>query len=415
MRTMGVYSGGHRADWLPLDLKRAAAVQENHFYGGVPGSTAGTGTLHSGRRRGHSWKTPGERVGPMPGEGTRTPARVWGAVKVPAPQLRVLPCRFSKNRRGATLCLLILLTLMRPVSCGAPEQKDLQRDRLSAPYRACLLRGASDFYSFCKRNDCSPERLGQSAAVTSDMLVKYVQHLYDNRKPYWVAKHAVLAMQTVYRQHKGHLRPAWDSIQTWRLEKPVLSRTPMRPEFLHAICSYGVLAATFLDRKRSLLWWAFIVCLKVGFHGLLRPKEWFCLKSSEIRLPVKRGFFESRVCVVSVLDPENKAVKGRVQVRLIRAEGALAWLLWYVPHLPQEARLWPSSPRTFRNMPDEALRFLSLENCKFTPGSLRAGGATHRLETGVSPQISNSKGLGPRTKVCGVICRRQRPPQHCSA
>ena len=137
----------------------------------------------------------------MPGEGTRTPARVWGAVKVPAPQLRVLPCRFSKNRRGTTLCLLILLTLLRPVSCGAPEQKDLQRDRPSALYRARLLRGASDFYSFCKRNGCSPERLGQSAAVTSDMLVKYVQHLYDNRKPYWVAKHAALAMQTVYRQH----------------------------------------------------------------------------------------------------------------------------------------------------------------------------------------------------------------------
>ena len=123
------------------------------------------------------------------------------------------------------------------------------------------------------------------------MLVKYVQHLYDNRKPYWVAKHAVLATQTVYRHYKGHLRPAWESIQTRRLEKPVLSRTPMRPEFLHAICSYGVL----LDRKRSLLWWAFIVCLKVGFHGLLRPKELFCLKCSEIRLLVKRGFFESRV------------------------------------------------------------------------------------------------------------------------
>ena len=121
VRIVGVYSGGHRADWLPLDLKRAATVQENRFYGGVLGSTAGTATLHSGRRRGYSWKTPGERVGLMPGEGTWTPARVWGAVKVPAPQLRVLPCRFSKNRRGATLCLLILLTLVRLVSCGAPE------------------------------------------------------------------------------------------------------------------------------------------------------------------------------------------------------------------------------------------------------------------------------------------------------
>ena len=40
-------------------------------------------------------------------------------------------------------------------------------------------------------------------------------------------------------------------------------------------------------------------------------------------------------CVVSILDPKIRAVMGRLQVRLIRAEDALAWLLWYVPHLPQ--------------------------------------------------------------------------------
>ena len=107
--------------------------------------------------------------------------------------------------------------------------------------------------------------------------------------------------------------------------------------------------------------------------------------------------------MISVLDPKNRAVMGRLQVRPIRAEDALAWLLWYVPHLPQEACLWPSSPATFRNMLDEALRFLSLENCRFTPGSLRAGGAIHRLETGISHKISNSKGLGPRTKVWSYL------------
>lgn len=264
--------------------------------------------------------------------------------------------------------------------------RNLQRDRLSAPYRARLHDAASGFYQYCKRRGHSLRQLSKSASLTGDLLVDYVQTLYDNQKPLWVAKHAVLAMQTIFRHHRGHLRRAWDSIQSWQLERPIRSRVPLRPELLEAICTYAVLAALRFDRKRALVWWSFTVSLKVAFHGLLRPKELFNLRCSEIRLPQSRVFMDSWVSVITILEPKNRAAMGRVQVRLIRDSDTLAWMLWFIPHLPGSCRLWVSSPRTFRSCLSEALTFLSLDRIKVTAGSLRAGGATFRLEKGVHPQ-----------------------------
>jgi len=93
------------------------------------------------------------------------------------------------------------------------------------------------------------------------MLIEYIQTLFDRGRPLVLAKETVLAVQTLFRHLKGRLRPAWDSISSWRLREPVRSRVPMRIEFLIGLCRYGCLAAARLDQGRALLWLAWVTSL----------------------------------------------------------------------------------------------------------------------------------------------------------
>jgi hypothetical protein len=226
----------------------------------------------------------------------------------------------------------------------------------------------------------------------NEVLILYLQHLFDSGKPLWVGKHAVLAVQTLFRPLKGKLRSAWDSIAAWRLQRPVSSRVPMRIEIMTALCHYSALAACKLDQARSALWMSFATVVRVGFFGLLRPKELFALTPSVIRLPTKVSFPSARVATITVVDPKNKGALGRVQVRIIRDPSCIAWLCWLCRGLPPGHRLWPGSRALFCKMLKTALDFLDLGNLKLSPGSLRAGGATHLLETGVA--VANIKFMG---------------------
>ena len=279
--------------------------------------------------------------------------------------------------------MVVAWCLVRPVDGTA---LNLQADRLSLAYKRRLGKAAVLFSQWCQRRGASTAALSKDPVKMNSWLIQYLQTLYDTHRPFWLAKHTVLAMQTLFRPLKGQLRQAWDSVGTWRLQKPVQSRTPMRLEIMTALAFVAVLHATVLDMKRCREWMAFSVALRVGWWSLLRPKELFGLKRGHLRLPSVSSFGGLRVAVLTIVNPKNKAFMGRLQVRMMRDEDSLAWLGWHCASLETADLLWPYSRQLFVKLLRDALRFFDLEHLGLTPGSLRAGGATHMLETGVPVQ-----------------------------
>jgi hypothetical protein len=225
--------------------------------------------------------------------------------------------------------------------------------------------------------------LGERVADLNNILVDYCQWCYNEGKASWVPKYAILAFQLQYRHLKGHLRPAWDSMFAWTSLEGTGSRIPLRLEIIQGLCYYSIMAGLWFDRPRALPWLAFGIALRTGFHGLLRPGELFDLQRQAVMLPGPGMFRGLSVGVVAIEEPKNRGPGARQQVRMIRDPTALAWLQWLAAPLPSTGLLWPFGRVAFCRMLHESLQFFGLQSLGFSPGSLRAGGATYLLECGV--------------------------------
>lgn len=156
----------------------------------------------------------------------------------------------------------------------ARQRLNLQTNRLSAAYRARLGLSWEILTLWCSDRDFEPSTFSDSRAVNA-LLIQFIQELYDLGASVSLALHAVLAVQTRWRELKGQLRPAWDSIASWKLLLPVSSRTPLPYVLLQALVRFAVFSAVIRDPPSAPIWWAFVPALFAGFFGLLRPKELF--------------------------------------------------------------------------------------------------------------------------------------------
>ena len=265
---------------------------------------------------------------------------------------------------------------------GAEGPGSLQEDRLSPAYKGRLLQAGRLFLAWLARSGVAREQLWTDAALMNEVLISYVQGLFNGSSPLSLAVHTVLWVQTVHRPFKGRLRAAWDSVQSWRVKAPVVSRTPMPETVLRGFIAYGVMAALALEPSKAELWWRFLVLLQVGFHGLLRPKELLGLRRRHLKLPGGEDPLMPQLAVVCVEEPKNRAYMGRLQSRLVRSPVAVAWLSWMSAGMTDDEPLWPHTAWRFRCCLAQASEFFGLSRMRLTAGSLRAGGATHLLEQG---------------------------------
>ena len=154
----------------------------------------------------------------------------------------------------------------------------LQRARLSEVYRVRLDRAGAFFCSWCLQAGAQLHTVVRDEHQINQVLVNFIQHVYDLKLAQWWALHALLWVQTEFRWLKGHLRSAWDSIASWRLLSPVRSRTPLPEPVLKAYVLFAVMAALKLETSSRDLWWRFAVLVQFGFHGLFRPAELLALR-----------------------------------------------------------------------------------------------------------------------------------------
>ena len=104
-------------------------------------------------------------------------------------------------------------------------------------------------------------------------LIGFVQHLYDHSQSLSVATHAILAVQKRLPRFRGHLKPAWDSIASWKLQEPLNMRVPLPYPVLLAMVLTCFSRGFISHRKKAFEWIALGVGLLTGFTGLLRPGE----------------------------------------------------------------------------------------------------------------------------------------------
>jgi hypothetical protein len=234
----------------------------------------------------------------------------------------------------------------------------------------------------------------------SGLLAQYVQHCFDSGIAHWHARYVVVAVQTVGRHLKGHLRRAWDAVAAWHALQPIRSRLPL--PLLVAENLALVLARQGCRRHNDgELYWCVAILVRLAFWGLCRPGEVLKLTVGDVCIPVVDS---PEPLVIAIRFPKNRGALGRVQFRIIEDPGSISWCRWFLADLPSDHVIWPSSAVVFRRLFDWGLDILHLGHIKYTPASLRPGGTTHLFKCGVPLSTIKYRGgwAADRTLGCYV-------------
>ena len=258
----------------------------------------------------------------------------------------------------------------------------LEDSRTSLIYRTRLTRCIGLFCSWILSSfdDYSPTWL-QDVSRVNQLLCSFIQHLYDSNQPLYVARHTVAGVQDRLPQLRGKLHRAWNAVKAWHMSLTVQSRVPFTSQILDTL----FLKAVDLGLGKTggaAHWFSLAVLIKVGFFGVLRAGEVFQLRVGHVHF-IKHVSL-SPVAILAIVSPKTKAVFGRSQFVIVKDEATVCWLEWLCAGLPKQTKLWPSDGPKFRKMLKTLTRSLGLDHLHFSPGSLRASGATHYLVSGLS-------------------------------
>lgn len=139
----------------------------------------------------------------------------------------------------------------------------------------------------------------------------------------------------------------------------------------------------------EVLWAGFVACiaddqlfmgaaLLIGFFGMLRPGELLALRRSDVKLPADfpwRTYGER--AILAIRKPKTAKTAGRIQHVVLDEVDAVRWLEWVCSQRQQV--LFEFNERDFARLFQQVLHRVRITSIKFTPASLRAGGATHEF------------------------------------
>jgi len=250
--------------------------------------------------------------------------------------------------------------------------------RFSKAYRSRLLCGLKDLQTFCKHE------VGQSLshvlgrAKTADrVLASYVmrRHHSSSGKSLSMVKHALLGCQHVRPALKSRLTTSWENLRVWEEQKVGRLRPPLPiPLWCMMIGLSRARGLTSQDPKISFEWLVFATLLELGVLCLLRPGELMKLKKDDIALPGDFSFGQPQAAL-RIDAPKNRRHFGKEQFVTLKHPNVISWLKFILVK-GETHTLWPSAPSRFGKLFKIVIADLNLQACRFTPGSLRPGGAT---------------------------------------
>ena len=276
--------------------------------------------------------------------------------------------------------------------CGPvfwPKASPLERHRLSPAYRCVLQRGMKAFRMWCSVSQVTvaPDI---SAACLDVTLLAFIHLCLTTKLPFYVARAAVLYAQLVLPRVRWHLPRAWNALKGWKKALPSRARTPLPFELLQYLFLFALDLAVRADSAvERRVWLTMAVLLRIGFFGLMRPRELVSLRRKDLRFVEKFG--AETALLAAIKEPKTAQVEsaGVHQFVTIRDPGTVAWAASLTRDMDADARLWMGSQDSFARTLRVLLSQSLLAGLRLTPACLRAGGTTYLFISGFTlEQIS---------------------------
>ena len=148
---------------------------------------------------------------------------------------------------------------------------------------------------------------------------------------------------------------------------------------LQALCGAALWSSDFgpsIDRFR---WFSFHLLLRICFDGLLRPKEFFNLRTEDVCISP----FDGSQAVLILRETKTQATMGSLQHVILLDPRNVQFLRWHLEGLSPGSPVWAFSENAARTCLKQVLAICQLSDSSLTLGSLRAGGATHLYTSGM--------------------------------
>ena len=262
---------------------------------------------------------------------------------------------------------------------GAMGSRHLRLSKYSAAYRDRLATsgGQLDKYLLKEEGISLNHLLKEKPQIIDACLEKYVSSCHNSSRKssmLQTAKHAVLFLQVLRPELRRNLQRSWETLKSWEECLPSALRTPLPVSLLVAmICRSRIEAYDSQDQREK--WLAFSTLIGVGFFGLLRPGELLNLKRKHVDLPNSMTFAQPNV-TLAIEKPKNHRQLGTTQFSTVKQPDVCNWTSWLCVGKDAESKLWPHSHSEFRRMFKIMCCKLKIDGAKYSPASLRAGGAT---------------------------------------
>ena len=172
--------------------------------------------------------------------------------------------------------------------------------------------------------------LSNEADPTAELLAQYADQVHAAGPQNLLdAKHASLAIQARCPSLRGRLRPAWDCVRAWHLRVPKKSRAPIPLRVLQALCGAALWSSDFGSSLERFMWFSVHLLLRVCFDGLLRPKEFFNLRTEDVWISP----FDGPQAVLILRETKTQSTMGSLQHVILLDPRNVRFLRWHLEGL----------------------------------------------------------------------------------
>lgn len=257
--------------------------------------------------------------------------------------------------------------------------------RFSRPYRQRLLSGLRDLESFCSTIVGTSLNFLLSHLMRADeILAQYVIHKHQTSEGHklYLVKHALLCCQHIQPRLRGRINTAWENLRVWEEQRTSRLRPPLPvPLWLMMVGLARAHSAVNSDPVIRLQWLLFATLLEVGLLCMFRPGELLKLRHVDISLPGDFTFNQS-FAAIRIANPKNRRQFGVEQFVLLSNPCTILRLREVIIE-GVDLPIWRDKPVLFGQLFKSLCKELRITDCRFTPASLRPGGATMYYGRGI--------------------------------
>ena len=231
--------------------------------------------------------------------------------------------------------------------------------------------GLDQFFLYLdKENLKLPSKRERMDSLVSD----YLEHLWSEGEGRACASHFLAALQDFDPQLRGKLPGSWRLMRTWTSNEIPVRAPPLTEGVLRAMVGWAIFHKHF----------SFGLSLLVGFHSLLRTGELLNLQAWQIHM-------------LSAVDPavinlgltKSGKRQGASESVTLSEQSVLKWL-WRWKQINPGHTFLTEKPHRWRQLFQECVQGLKLQQHEFRHYSLRRGGATYYfVKTGSLDRVLN--------------------------